>query len=228
MLKRDASIFIHLHVLSGFLPLGAVSMAGMTLVVGLGVLEDETVGPLQPVRALLHAVGSIFEVEAFYTLVRALRGEEEQGGRRWEEEQEAADKGRIKKEEQEKRLVWWNCESKWRAERWGGKNKAREELEEERVDIRNWTDHIWTRRIMSICSLPTTTNVAGGAHMNSRSVMYNVQREELARVYSSCGPACSNWQNARGTRSCQSVAHRMWWRSRQVVTELGRNRIMNK
>lgn len=80
--KRDASIFIHLYVLPGFLPLGAVSMAGMTLVVGLGVLEDETVGPLQPVGALLHAVGSIFEVEAFYTLVRALRGEEEQGGGR--------------------------------------------------------------------------------------------------------------------------------------------------
>ena len=51
-------------------------MAGMTLVVGLGVLEDETVGPLQPIRALLHAVGSIFEVEAFYTLVWALRGDE--------------------------------------------------------------------------------------------------------------------------------------------------------
>lgn len=48
-------------------------MARMALVVGLGVLEDETVGPLQPIRALLHTVGAIFEVEAFYTLVRALR-----------------------------------------------------------------------------------------------------------------------------------------------------------
>lgn len=56
----------------------------MTLVVGLGVLEDETVGPLQPIGALLHAVGSIFEVEAFYTLVWALRGEqnEEEGDER--------------------------------------------------------------------------------------------------------------------------------------------------
>lgn len=45
----------------------------MTLVVGLGVLEDETVGTLQPVRALLHAVGAVFEVAAFHTLVGALR-----------------------------------------------------------------------------------------------------------------------------------------------------------
>lgn len=51
-------------------------MAGMTLVVGLGVFEDETVGSLQPIRALLHAVGSIFEVEAFYTLVWTLRREQ--------------------------------------------------------------------------------------------------------------------------------------------------------
>ena len=55
-------------------------MAGVTLVVGLGVLEDETVGSLQPVRALLHAVGSIFEVEAFYTLVWALREKQNKEG----------------------------------------------------------------------------------------------------------------------------------------------------
>lgn len=47
-------------------------MARMTLVVGLGVFEDETVGSLQPVRALLYAVRAVFEVEAFYTLVWAL------------------------------------------------------------------------------------------------------------------------------------------------------------
>ena len=58
------------------LPLGAVGMAWMTLVVGLGIFEDETVGPLQPVRAFVHAVGSIFEVEAFYTLVGTLKGEQ--------------------------------------------------------------------------------------------------------------------------------------------------------
>ena len=51
-------------------------MAGMTLVVGLGIFEDETVGPLQAIGALLHTVGSIFEVETFYTLVWALREEE--------------------------------------------------------------------------------------------------------------------------------------------------------
>lgn len=64
----------HLCVIP-LLPLGAVGVARMTLVVGLGILEDETVGTLQPIGALLHAVRSIFEVSAFYTLVRALRGE---------------------------------------------------------------------------------------------------------------------------------------------------------
>lgn len=54
------------------LPLGAVGVAGMAFVVGLGVFEDETVGALQPVRALLHAVGPVFEIEAFHALVRAL------------------------------------------------------------------------------------------------------------------------------------------------------------
>lgn len=86
-LKEMHSFFFHRHTsprVVPLLPLGAVGMAGMTLVVGLGVLEDETVGPLQPIGALLHAVGSIFEVEAFYTLVWALRGEqnEEEGDER--------------------------------------------------------------------------------------------------------------------------------------------------
>lgn len=54
----------------------------MTLVVGLGVLEDETVGTLQPVGAFLHTVWSIFEVTTFHTLVRALReGRGRTGGR---------------------------------------------------------------------------------------------------------------------------------------------------
>lgn len=47
-------------------------MAGMTLVVGLGVFEDEAVCTLQPVWAFLHTVWPIFEVKAFYTLVWAL------------------------------------------------------------------------------------------------------------------------------------------------------------
>lgn len=54
------------------LPLGAVDMAGVTLVVGLGVLEDETVGALQAIGALLHAVGAIFKVAALHALVGAL------------------------------------------------------------------------------------------------------------------------------------------------------------
>lgn len=76
--QRQANTDTHLCVLA-LLPLGAVGMAGMTLVVGLGILKDETVGTLQAVRALLHTVGSIFEVAAFYTLVRALRGEHNKG-----------------------------------------------------------------------------------------------------------------------------------------------------
>lgn len=67
------------------LPLGAVGVAGMTLVVGLGVLEDETVGTLQPVGALLHAVGPVFEVAAFHTLVGALRGRRAQRVKRQDE-----------------------------------------------------------------------------------------------------------------------------------------------
>lgn len=54
------------------LPLGAVGVAGMTLVVGLGVFENEAVGALQSIGALLHTVGPVFEVKAFYTLVWTL------------------------------------------------------------------------------------------------------------------------------------------------------------
>lgn len=74
-LKRKVLISVHRHTslcIILLLPLGAVGMAGMTLVVGLGVFKDETVGSLQPVGALLHTVGPIFEVKTFYTLVRAL------------------------------------------------------------------------------------------------------------------------------------------------------------
>lgn len=52
----------------------------MTLVVGLGILEDETVGALQPIGAFLHTVWSIFEVTTFHTLVRALREGGGEGG----------------------------------------------------------------------------------------------------------------------------------------------------
>lgn len=41
-------------------------MAGVTLIVGFGIFEDEAVGALQPVGTFLHTVGAIFEVEAFY------------------------------------------------------------------------------------------------------------------------------------------------------------------
>lgn len=102
--KKDTSLCV-----IPLLPLGAVGMAGMTLVVGLGVLEDKTVGPLQSIGALLHAVGSIFEVEAFYTLVRALRG-----GERAEE---------MNKEKSKMRLVRWR-ETMGR-EVTSGKNKVR-------------------------------------------------------------------------------------------------------
>lgn len=72
------------------LPLGAVDMAGVTLVVGLGVLEDETVGTLQAIRALLHAVGAVFKVAALNALVGALGkgGQEREEGRKKEREEE--------------------------------------------------------------------------------------------------------------------------------------------
>lgn len=54
-------------------PLGAVGVARVAFVVGLGVLEDEAAGTLQAVRTLFHAVGAIFEVEALYAVLGALR-----------------------------------------------------------------------------------------------------------------------------------------------------------
>lgn len=54
-------------------PLGAVGVARVALVVGLGVLEDEAAGTLQAVRTLFHTVGAIFEVEAVYAVLGALR-----------------------------------------------------------------------------------------------------------------------------------------------------------
>lgn len=70
------------------LPLGAVGVAGVTLVVGLGVLEDETVGALQAVGALLHAVGTVFEVAASHALVGALGKGERERERAGERERE--------------------------------------------------------------------------------------------------------------------------------------------
>lgn len=54
-------------------PLGAVGVARVALVVGLGVLEDEAAGTLQAVRTLFHTVGAIFEVEALDAVLGALR-----------------------------------------------------------------------------------------------------------------------------------------------------------
>lgn len=54
-------------------PLGAVGVAWVALVVGLGVLEDEAAGTLQAVRTLFHTVGAIFEVEALYAVLGALQ-----------------------------------------------------------------------------------------------------------------------------------------------------------
>lgn len=53
-------------------PLCAVGMAGMTFVVGFGILEDETVGALQAIRTLLHTVGTILEMKAFDAVLRPL------------------------------------------------------------------------------------------------------------------------------------------------------------
>lgn len=53
-------------------PLGAVGVARVALVVGLGVLEDEAAGTLQAVRTLLHTVGAVFEVEALHAVLGAL------------------------------------------------------------------------------------------------------------------------------------------------------------
>lgn len=54
-------------------PLGAVGVARVALVVGLGVLEDEAAGTLQAVGTLFHTVGAIFEVEALHAVLGALR-----------------------------------------------------------------------------------------------------------------------------------------------------------
>lgn len=48
-------------------------MAGMALVVGLCVLEDEAVGALQAIGTLFHTVRPVLEVEAFHAMLRALR-----------------------------------------------------------------------------------------------------------------------------------------------------------
>ncbi len=54
------------------LPLGAVGVAGMALVVGLSIFEDEAVRSLQTIRAFLHTVGSIFEMQALHTVIWTL------------------------------------------------------------------------------------------------------------------------------------------------------------
>lgn len=77
---KERDRFLNMDKYHGVLPLCAVGVARVTLVVGLGILEDETVGPLQPIGALLHAVWPIFEVAAFHALVRALRGEHGEQG----------------------------------------------------------------------------------------------------------------------------------------------------
>ena len=62
-------------------------MTRMALVVGLGVFEDEAVGSLQAIGAFLHTVGSVFEMEALHTLIRALQIERERERERdlWKE-----------------------------------------------------------------------------------------------------------------------------------------------
>lgn len=61
------SLFLELHS-----PLCAVGVAGMTFIVGLCILEDEAVGPLKAIGTLLHTIGTILEMEAFLTVLRAL------------------------------------------------------------------------------------------------------------------------------------------------------------
>lgn len=48
-------------------------MAGSALVVGFGVFEDESVGSLQAVRTFLHAVRSVFKMNALRTVIRPLK-----------------------------------------------------------------------------------------------------------------------------------------------------------
>lgn len=88
------------------LPLGAVDMAGVTLVVGLGVLEDETVGALQAVGALLHAVGAVFKVAALHALVGALGGQERKKG--WPREIERR-REREKEDKKRERVEEFSC-----------------------------------------------------------------------------------------------------------------------
>lgn len=57
-----------------YIPLGAVGVAGMAFVVGLCILEDETVGTLKAIRTLVHTIRTIFEMEAFHTVLWALWG----------------------------------------------------------------------------------------------------------------------------------------------------------
>lgn len=79
------------------LPLGAVGVAGVTFIVGLGVLEDETVGALQAVGALLHTVGAVFEVAASHALVGALgKGEREREGEQARERETVRDPEGVK------------------------------------------------------------------------------------------------------------------------------------
>lgn len=54
-------------------PLSAVGMAGMTFVVGFGVLEDETVCTLQTVGTLFHTIRTVLEMEALHTVLRPLQ-----------------------------------------------------------------------------------------------------------------------------------------------------------
>ena len=62
-------------------PLGAVGVARVTLIVGLGVLKDEAAGALDAIRAPPHTVGAVLEVEATHALVGPLGAPGREGGR---------------------------------------------------------------------------------------------------------------------------------------------------
>lgn len=53
-------------------PLGAVGVARVAFVVGLCILEDETARTLQAIGTLFHTIRAILEMEALYTMLRAL------------------------------------------------------------------------------------------------------------------------------------------------------------
>lgn len=96
------------------LPLGAVGVAGVTLIVGFGIFEDEAVGALQPVGTFLHTVGAIFEVEAFYALVRTLGGEQKkkEGDETMSHnEEEEVDAGWIKRKKMQYSTTIWPNEA---------------------------------------------------------------------------------------------------------------------